>query len=157
MDRSLKLKKGGHEMTMLTRFVLAFAIAFASVPAGAMLSPAQTTASAGSYCNKLQTCRNEVRNEVRRQNASASSGPRWNINDPGACRIASREQEQNEARCRAYDRQKNGKTQAQCAKCYRQAVLDAARWELCHELGKAPPVPRAIYDSIARLGAQASR
>lgn len=112
----------------------------------------QATAESVVVCTTTNTCKEQVAVEAQQQTAATISGPKWGPPSPHACAIASREQEENEARCRSYDRQPGGKTLAQCAKCYRQAVFDAARWERCRAIGEAPPVPREIYRSIARLG-----
>lgn len=114
------------------------------------------TAQAGGYCTATQSCRAEVAARVDAQNQRVQGAPRWSLSR-ASCHRAGREQRANERRCRSYDRQQGGKTLAQCAKCYRQAVFDAARWKLCHSRDWAPPVPGAIYRSIARLGGQAKR
>lgn len=105
-----------------------------------------------STCTTVVTCEDEVSREVARQDAAASSGPQWGPVSQSQCAIASREQEANERRCKAYDLKRNGKTLKECAKCYRQVRFDIARWEQCHRAGFAPAVPRAIYQSLARLG-----
>lgn len=114
-------------------------------------------ANAGEYCTTAKACKQAVRAEVAQQNLAASSGKQWGPVGRSACEVASREQEGNEKRCRSYDKQAGGKTQEQCAKCYRQVVLDLARWEQCYKAGYAPKPPQAIYDSLARLGKAASK
>ena len=107
--------------------------------------------AAQEVCTTNAACKERVQQEVAAQNKAASSGPQWQLSRAG-CEQAGREQRANEQRCRAYDQQPGGKTEAQCAKCYRQAVFDASRWEQCAVRGWAPPVPDTIYQSIARLG-----
>jgi len=134
--------------------VAVFAINFA---APVMLSGADETAQASEYCKSASSCISEVRQHARNQDAAASGGPWWGPVGPNACAIASREQEGNERRCRSYDAKPGGKTYEECAKCYRQVREDIARWEQCSRAGLAPRPPRAIYESLARLGLQASK
>lgn len=112
---------------------------------------------AGTFCTTVNDCRAEVRAQVRAQDQAAARGSQWGPVGRSACAIASREQEANERRCRSYDLKPGGKTRAECAKCYRQVREDIARWEQCYRAGYAPRPPRAIYESLARLGAAASR
>lgn len=107
-------------------------------------------------CTKVQSCKAEVKAAVVQQTKAASSGARWKLS-PQGCQIANREQEGNAARCRSYDRRSGGKTLEECAKCYRQAVFDTARWEQCSKKGWAPAVPRSQYSSIAELGKALNR
>jgi|GEM_PF-4051349 len=104
-------------------------------------------------CTTKQSCVQTVHAEAAWQNQGVSQGPRWTLS-PSGCKTAGHEQKRNEARCRSYDQQAGGKTLKQCAKCLRQAIFDAARWVQCRAKKMAPPVPAAIYESIARLGLQ---
>jgi hypothetical protein len=112
-----------------------------------------SSASAGEYCVKVAECKAVVKSIVQQQNHS-TDGRQWGPASPSACEVASREQEGNERRCRSYDKKPGGKTLEECAKCYRQVVLDIARWEQCYAGGWAPKPPKAIYESLARLGQQ---
>jgi len=136
-----------HKLILALAFVLTSLVAF---------SGTATVAQAGEYCKTVKTCQATVQAEIKRQN-NGTDGRLWGPPSPSACEIASREQENNERRCRAYDKKPGGKTLEECAKCYRQVVLDIARWEQCYKGGWAPKPPRAIYESLARLGKAASQ
>ena len=107
------------------------------------------------YCTTTAACVADVQARVDRQDAASSAGRQWGPVSHSACAIASREQEGNERRCRSYDLKVGGKTREECAKCYRQVREDLARWEQCYREGYAPKPPRAIYESLARLGKDA--
>jgi hypothetical protein len=135
----------------MNKLIIALAFVLSLFAFGGVVS----TAQAGEYCKTKSSCVAAVKQEVRRQNA-ATDGRLWGPPSPSACEIASREQEGNERRCRSYDLKPGGKTWEECAKCYRQVLLDIARWEQCYRGGWAPKPPRAIYESLARLGRSAA-
>lgn len=135
---------------MIKNFLFVPIMVFATFGTATVAST--VSAEAGQYCKEKQSCKEEVRRKVAAQDFGAANGKRWGPVSPSQCAIASRQQEANERRCRGYDSKAGGKTKEECAKCYRQVREDLARWIQCHKIGEAPPVPAAIYASLARLG-----
>lgn len=110
------------------------------------------SAEAGQSCRKghrydlaQKTCVEIVKRKAQQQDDAVRGGPQWGPVSASACAQASREQEGNARRCRAYDvLGANGKEMAECAKCCRQLREDMNRWRQCAAAGYAPPFPAAL-------------
>jgi hypothetical protein len=108
-------------------------------------------AEAGQSCKKgyrydlsREICVQIVKRKIGQQDDATRGGPQWGPVSATACAQASREQEGNARRCRAYDaRGANGKELAECAKCCRQLREDMNRWRQCAAAGLAPPFSAA--------------
>jgi hypothetical protein len=110
------------------------------------------SAEAGQSCRKgfvydlaQASCVVIVKRKAHEQDDAARGGPQWGPVSASSCAKASREQEGNARRCRAYDvLGANGKEMAECAKCCRQLREDMNRWRQCAAAGYAPPFPAAL-------------